>query len=378
VAEQNRTRRSRRVNPDYDRDGVVTDRDTELKRKDKNKDGTVTSAEEREYFQSQGEQITTYEYDAEGNLISQKTTSKADAPRRKTVNADDFGYSKAFLDKHPDVRQALNKAIKFGWEPEQFVNHVETKTQFGRRTTDSQAAFAIGISGPKKEEWQQRVEDNFVAVTRAAESYGIRLSEDQRRQYATNMVRNGLDQNDMLGMFAYQYGQAQKKPAGGQGQAPTAAPATGQVALITDSLKELARSYGYTMTDDGLQMKVQQAIKQGEDWRTWLAGQEDSFRQKAKMLYPTVADQLDRFNMDEILDPYMETAAATLGYPRSRMQNNDPMWTAALSGENGPMSNDEWVRTLRTNDQYGWTKTSNAKKQIVGQMSSFLSLFGAV
>ena len=53
------------------------------------------------------------------------------------------------------------------------------------------------------------------------------------------------------------------------------------------------------------------------------------------------------------------------------------MWTRALSGAEGkPMGREEWLKTLRTDKQYGWNKTQRAKTEMASLGDELLAAFG--
>ena len=130
------------------------------------------------------------------------------------------------------------------------------------------------------------------------------------------------------------------------------------------------------MDQTNLQAKVQEGLRQGANYRTWLEGQKNVFRRQAKNLYPTLADQLDEFTYTDVIDPYMDDAANLLGLTRQSMNTLDPTWATALNGPNGPMSRDEWIRTIKTDSKYGYDRTANARKEAVDLGDELLAAFG--
>ena len=142
---------AKKVDPnehDYDRDRIPgTTKDREMGQKDSNLDGKVSADEEAAFTQAQGESTITSE--TVGGKTVTKSKSNAADPVEPTISAGELGYSGKFLKNNPDVARAVNLAIKFKWNEEQFVRYVENETQFGRRRTDSQALFDINILTPE-------------------------------------------------------------------------------------------------------------------------------------------------------------------------------------------------------------------------------------
>ena len=130
------------------------------------------------------------------------------------------------------------------------------------------------------------------------------------------------------------------------------------------------------MEQTDLQSKVQEGLRQGANYGTWLEGQKNVYKRQAKNLYPTLSDQLDEFTYTDVIEPYMADAANLLGLNRQQMNTLDPMWATALNGPNGPMSRDEWIRTIRTDSKFGYDRTVNARQEAAQLGDQLLAAFG--
>ena len=151
---------------------------------------------------------------------------------------------------------------------------------------------------------------------------------------------------------------------------------SGTASDIQNQLRTLANSYGIRVTDDLLREKTGEALGQGERWREWVSGQEDFFKQQAKIMYPKAAPMLDNMNLKQISEPYFADAADVLGISAAQMDLLDPKWTGFLNGENGVLSRDEWERVLKTDAKYGWDKTTKARQEYSSLADDLLSAFG--
>jgi hypothetical protein len=58
------------------------------------------------------------------------------------------------------------------------------------------------------------------------------------------------------------------------------------------------------------------------------------------------------------------------------MTTSDPIWSVALNGPNGPMTVDEWERTIKTDARYGWDRTKKARNEFSNLADELLSAFG--
>lgn len=357
---------------DYNKDRVVDSADDVLAVQDRDKDGVVTSKEKAKYQQDQAATTTEYTYDAKGNITSQTTKGAGKPVPEPTLSASELGYSEAFLKTHPQVSKALDLAIKYNWTEEQFVRYVESETDFGKSTTDAQALFDIESVGTKAEEWQKKVDDRAAQLKQQAIAAGVQVTDEEIAKFARDSVRSGLTDQDTLAFLSKKFVMPGLEE---QGQAKAATPA-GQAAQMVDEIKSMARSYGITVTDQFIQDKVREGMAQGSGWQTWLEGQRNTFRQQAKLLYPTVADKFDQFTLGDILQPYLNDASELLGINIQQMNYDDPMWTTALNGPNGVMNRDEWLRTLRTDKKYGYDSTVRARQEYVALADDLLAAFG--
>lgn len=366
---------------DYNKDGEVDSGDDIFAVKDYDGDGKVSEKEETKYRQKRDETKTEYKYNAKGELVESKVSGSGVEVPEPGLSLS--AYTDAFLKDKPDVKRALNLARKYNWTQEQFNNYIETKTEWGKSTTDAQANFDLQIAGSKQEELlnpetgsiavRQRLIENMLSET------GVSIPADEVARFARESVRSGLDENAIRSWVASKFAMTPQAPTLGGGvetTTPGGGVVTGTAANIGDSLRALARSYGLPITDDFLQEKIREGLKQGAGWQEWVEGQRNIFRNQAKTLYPTAASQLDEFSLDEILTPYLNAASNMLGIPKAQMKLDDPMWNSALNGDGSPMSLDQWMVKLRTDAKYGWDKTIAARQQFAQLGDELLSAFG--
>jgi hypothetical protein len=366
-----------KVNPeeiDYNQDGDVNALDNVLAVQDLNKDGKVTAKEKARYQQKQGSSTVKFTYDDKGNLVSQKNISGA-KPVEPALTVEGFGFNEKFLDANPDVREVIKKAIEFEW-PQDVLNRViENTTEFGKRTTDAQAAFDINISGEKSEDLQKQVDDRYSELKKQAQFSGVTIDDQELRRFSTDSVRSGLNANDTFAWLSEQYKQSTSKQSSTDPASLTLS-SFGTASDIQNQLKTLANNYGIRVTDDLLREKTGEALGQGERWREWVSGQEDFFKQQAKIMYPKAAGMLDAMSLKQISEPYFADAADVLGISAAQMDLLDPKWTGFLNGENGVLSRDEWERVLKTDVKYGWDRTTKARQEYSSLADDLLSAFG--
>ena len=366
-------------NHDYNNDTYVTESDREIGRADRNKDGKVTPKEQRRYDR---ERTTTVSVTTEGPGGTRTETRTPDfdedKPNWSREAAAAKGFTKRFLKENPDVARLLRKAIEGNWTEEEFLNLVETETNWGRRTTDAQAQFDLRYYGDKREDIEKDIFANRDKVRRTAATLGVTLTEQEINAFAFRYTRAALTDQDLLDFLSSKYTMPQPTgPGGPTGPGAAEGVPTGTASELSDAIRRMARSYGVTLTPETLQAKIQEGLRQGDRWSSWLEGQRNIFRQNSKTLYASISDKLDEYTLEELLDPYLEDASALLGISRQNMDLTNPMWTKAFTGNDGaPMTREQWMTTLRTDKQYGWNKTQRAKTEMAELGDELLRAFG--
>lgn len=362
-------------NYDYNRDNRVTESDWDIGKKDLNKDGQVTPKEERKYNRQQNTTTTKTTTGPGGEVTSETTvpSMEEETPRWSRQKAAAAGFTREFLRRNPDIIPLLKEAIKFNYSQEEFNQFVRTETEWGKSTTESERKFDLEFYGQDPTTIKNTLTNNREAVAKMASDMGVTLSPQDLKDFSYRYTRSGLTTQDIYDFISSKYETTAQAPI----QPTAGAPSVGTASQISDKLRDLARSYGVTMTADTLTAKVREGIKQGANWESWVEGQRNIFRQNAKNLYPSASDQLDNYTLDELLNPYLEDASAMLGIRREHMDISNPMWSVALSGVNGKaMNRDEWLTTLRTDRKYGYRTTNMARKEASDLTSGVLRAFG--
>ena len=354
---------------DYDNDTLKgTDSDLELAKRDLNKDGKITAREEQEYSrrQRQRQVSTTVTTGDKSGRFRSVTQTPVGQEEKRMMSATDYGISGDFLKRYPDMEQFVRDAIMNDYQPEKFFAELE-KTTFGQERTQAQEAFDIAIEGPQAEDLQKKVNDRVSQLRQEFIAAGIQVSEQELQRYGREIVRSDLSNQDILGFMSSQFALP-----GGAGRRDMA----GTSATIYAELVKMAREYGLTMSDSTIQSKVRQAIQQGSNWQSWIEGQRNLFREQAKIQYPTLGDRFNDYTLEQLADPYLNDAADILGLQRQQLSFLDPTWLTALNGPSGPMSRDEWIRTLKTDSRYGWDRTTRARQEYVALADELMSVFG--
>lgn len=311
--------------------------------------------------------VTTATTTADGVTTS---TTKTPIPTADTSDADERNkayframakFSNDLMDTYPDLRDLVRRAVRGEWTDQEFWDEYN-KTPFAIERTKAQELFDTEILGQNADTWQKKISDTAEALRQRASAAGLTLTPQEIDAQARSIVRSDLSDVVQTQWVAQKW-------------QDTGKPTTGTAGLIQDQLRNLARSYGQRLSQQRLDTLTGQALGQGQNWQQWVAGQEDVFRQDAINLYPTAGGALATRRLSEIANPYLQDAAELLGLTEDQMDVTDPKWMGFLSGQNGMMTRDEWMRTLKTDSRYGYDRSTTARREMAALGDELLSAF---
>lgn len=334
----------------------------------------------------QNVQTSVTTYDSEGRPV--KTVSRTPLEEEskpveatgesKEYYANKYGFYKEILDKYPELNQLMLSAIEAykadgkGWTDQRFMDEYD-RTQFASERQKAEEEFDLAIEGPNADTYLKKVDDQAAALRQSAARLGVPLTEDQIAAQARQIVRSNLSQSEVDAFFSGEY---MRLTTDTQAAEIAGKPLTGTASIIQDQLATAAYNYGLTLDNKILQQKTGEALGQGERWQEWLQGQEEFFREQAKLMYPGASSLLDRYSLRQVAEPYLNEAANLLGVSVESMDLADTKWTGFLSGPNGIMSKDEWLRVVKTDPKYGWDKSTKARQEYTEIGDELLSAFG--
>ena len=143
-------------------------------------------------------------------------------------------------------------------------------------------------------------------------------------------------------------------------------------------VRELANQYGIAMSDSAITNSAS-LVATGQQTLESLKTQ---FREQAKVMYPSLAGGLDRgLTFEAMASPYANFASSILEIPMEQIDFRDPKWSAAFNSRDNKgnvtqMSFSEWQDYLRTDPQFGWEYTDNAKSQVYDIALQIGRMFG--
>jgi hypothetical protein len=195
-----------------------------------------------------------------------------------------------------------------------------------------------------------------------ATELGVTLSEDDVRTLASQYAKGAIDANTIK----YQVARAGEIDF-----------TSGTAAATIGELQALAGSYGLTVSDAFLQTAVKNVITGNETIDTV----KNDFKTQAKMLYPTLADSIEKgYTPRQLSGSYLNYLASIRGVSADSISLDDPFMTRALTSLNDkgqPEQLPYWKfqEIVRTEDpSYPFSK--DAEVRAVSLLDAFGKTFG--
>lgn len=290
----------------------------------------------------------------------QTATKPKPKPKPKKKTYADYGYVKAFLDQHKDVKALVDKAIKEGWTPDRLEGEIRN-TKWWKTRNDSQRKWDL-LSAEQPAEKERLLTNKMDELRSLAKSLGIDndVTDWELRQMAAASLRDGKSDTEVRLMLANNFVlDADQTESGTAG-------------TTIDSIRKQAAEYGVTVSDQRLTQWTQRALAGDLD----PASLEDVFREQAKALYPPLADILDKGQtVAGFVSPYLEIASKQLGITSDQMDLTDTKWMGMIQ-DGAILDADSWARKIRSDSTYGWKQTDGAKREAMNLVSTLGAIFG--
>lgn len=247
-----------------------------------------------------------------------------------------------------EIRALLGRYVK-GEIDDATLQGLIMQTTIWRTSTGAQRAWQT-LESADPASATAKVQAQSAAIMAAAREAGVTLDQTRADTLAKESLRHGWNEVQLQQAITaeFRYNEEQLR---------------GRAADFRTQVENLATAYGLRLSDQQKGIYVTWMV-QGTTDAGWT---EEKFREYAKGLYPTLGDWFDQGRtLEQFADPYRQLASQTLGINPASVAWQDPKWNRALAtidtqtGQRRPMTLDEWNRTLRTDEQYGWRFTSGA------------------
>jgi len=272
-----------------------------------------------------------------------------------------YGFTRPFLDAHPEIDQLITDAIKHDWADDKFQARVEN-TKWWRNHDQAQRAFEIQ-KGKDPGQVKTDIGNQRQAIATMAKQMGVDLSKNEIADMAERAARNQWQSNDLQMHIGAKY---QYRPKQG--------PETGYAATSVSDLEAMASDYAVPISKHRLG-KWTRDILQGQQT---VEGYQDVLREQAKNLYPHLSYALENRNatVRSWADPYLQSAAQMLGVSPDTMRLDKGKWAGLLAptADGTPMTMSQWQTKVRTENAYGYDKSPEA----LSQADDFIAQMGQI
>lgn len=259
-----------------------------------------------------------------------------------------------------DVRGIIVKAVLQDYSANRLLGELQG-TPYFQTTSANQRSFD-GLKAGDKDARVATYQETIV------NQYGRgQLDDTQLKDIATKAARNGLQGIQLQNFVFSQYLNTAKK-AGQQ-----AAEMSGQQ---MNQIKTLGQKYFVKPSQDDINSVMTGSVG--------ITDLENRYKMDAKSLYPHLSDLIDSgSSLQDISRPYVRAAAEVLGTTEDQIDMVSPsskyrMALENVSGDGGPrrMTLTEWIKTLRTDTNFGYQYTQQANQDATNIALTIARAFG--
>lgn len=256
-----------------------------------------------------------------------------------------YGYMFGAILDQPDVAAVVASYDSSTESDDQFLARVQNTQTFQTHNQNELDWMKL-----RKPDQDSLIASQKAEIAKQAQSQGVPISDDRLTQIATDSLK-------------FKWGSAQLANAISAEFSYKPGAQTGKIGQAERTLKQMAASYLMPLSDDTL-----------AQWDAQIAGGADpeSFRQTminvAKGRFPFASKLLDQGStLADIVEPYRQTAASTLGINPDTIDFSDPKWSTSMvgfdpkQGQNSLLSDFDFQRKLKTDPAYGWQSSEPGK-----------------
>lgn len=291
-------------------------------------------------------------------MATKKKESVADSVRK---NYPQFAY---LLDNPQlfgqDVADILIKATKGGWTVDRFKGAV-ANTAYWQNTVAAAKKFdAAPLADQQEAVALANTEVNSIADISSIDPAEVdKFVKDMARRNVTGEALKAQTYQ-----FVFTKGKAMKAEADALASKDAA------------DIRKAALAYGTSLDDSTIENLMSSGKKPADVMRM--------YQVKTKGLYPHLSDQIDAgLTLDDITSDYRRVAAGVLEKSENEIDFTKPEFLEAIAkrddkGNLRQLSLGEWNRQLRTDDRYGYSKTTKAIAEARQLSMNIVKAFGKV
>jgi len=275
-----------------------------------------------------------------------------------------YGGYYAIVKQNKEIADLLLLATQEGWDESKFKYQLE-QTNWWKDTTGAAREFAI-----REQRDPATVATEINNKAAELQAFGVQVGlapgSVDYNQIARDSLRFGW--GDQVTQNALNYRATQSN--------------AGRYSLLNgyygDKVRDLMRDYGQSLPNETLQIYVNDLATGAQSLETLKLEAEEA----AKAMFPSIADRIARGQtVAQIAQPYRNTAAAILEVDPNSIDFTSSEWAKAFTVQNNDgsqrtMNFNEWGDYLRTNRQFGYEYTTQAKQRAYQVANQLADLFG--
>lgn len=275
-----------------------------------------------------------------------------------------YGGYYGIIEGNEEIKKLILDAYTNKWTPDRFLAKLK-ETEWWRTTTDTARQFDINEQLDPATSKKQ-VDQKALSIQELAMAKGVRLSTEVTSRLAREALRMGWDEITLANSIGAEIVKL----------APTTQVSQG---YIGDSIRKTALDYGIRLSDSSFSKWTEQILTGQASDQMY----KDFLLNQASVMYPTLANGFDRgLTFKQLTDPYAEQAANILEIASNQIDFTDPKWSAAFTsvdnkGNQRQMTMGEWNTYLKTDPQFGYQYTTQARNQAYDLVGRIGRLFGA-
>jgi hypothetical protein len=302
---------------------------------------------------SQGPGSGNYSYTGGQNVAAQLNPQEL---------ASEYGWSYAFLQSNPELKDKFTEAVAQNWSADKFKAEVMTTNWWKQTSQTARQLQAQQYTDPAT--YNASMLAMTTQIKQEAAQMGAPIGDAQIAKMAKLALMSGYDQGQIQDMLGQHVNFLNNGTLGG---------AAGAFAHL---LHQYAYAQGVSLSDQAVKNQAA-LIARG------LMTQEDAMQQvraAAISSFPAYADQINAgATMKDIAQPYIQTASQLLERPDSSFSLQHPLIRDALSGTNSDgqptgQTLSQFEASIRQSPQ--WLQTQNAQNSIMQTGRSVLQMMG--
>jgi hypothetical protein len=276
--------------------------------------------------------------------------------------AAQYGWSYAFLNSNPDLKNVFSEAVAGTWSTAQFQAALQNTNWWKDNSDTAKQALVTQQTDPAQ--WNAQVLAMNVQITQMAKAMGAAIPASQMGNIVNTAIKANLDNGQLEEMLGSYVNFQNNGTLGGAAGA------------FQHTVQQYAYSQGVNLSDQAVKNQAQLIVK-------GLMTQDDAeaqIRQTAISTFPAYEEQINGgATMNDIAQPYIQTASQLLEQPDTSYSLNTPMIRQALNGTNAQgqpngMTQSDFENMVRQSPQ--WQQTNNARDSLYTVAHQVLQDFG--